>query len=258
MFKIYAIELANVGTEFAQEIRMNQMGVSTDYDDDGGGGGGGESNQTLTTNFSPAGFDNETAINLGDFEDELAYQTSNKFIFMSLMIFLISSLIKEAFQFLVLEGFSYFSSLQNIAEMLTYTLSIISLVSTNYNIKAAYGSLAILFAFLVFPLYIQKLKVFGIYVVAFLRTLSNSAKFFPVFLIIYIGFMLAFKIRSNYGVSYFESTLYSLIRTFTMVSGELETEKMGLTDSYSSLPNYIIYILFIGLMCTILINLFVG
>lgn len=225
------------------------MNPEPDYDDDG---------NLINTTSMPNGFDNETAIDLNDFDDELAYQTNNKFIFMTLMIFLIASLIKEAFQFLVLEGFSYFSSLQNIAEMLTYTLSIISLVSTNYNIKAAYGSLAILFAFLVFPLYIQKLKVFGIYVVAFLRTLSNSAKFFPVFLIIYIGFMLSFKIRSNYGVSYFESTLYSLIRTFTMVSGELETDKMGLGDSLSSLPNYIIYILFIGLMCTILINLFVG
>jgi hypothetical protein len=189
---------------------------------------------------------------------DLSYQTENKIAFTILMIFLISSIVKEAFQFLILEGFSYFSSLQNLAELTTYTLAIVSLVSTNYNIKAAYGSLAILFAFLVFPLYIQKLKVFGVYVVAFLRTLSNSAKFFPVFLIIYVGFMFSFRIRSNYGVSYFESTLYSLIRTFTMVSGELETDKMGLTANYDSLPNYIIYFLFIGLMCTILINLFVG
>lgn len=251
---MYSIELANVGTEFSNEIRAHIMsGGNEDYDDDDDG-------LLLSSSaLPPLRYVNNTPlINLSDFEDELAYQTSNKLIFMALMIFLISSIIKEAFQFLVLEGFSYFSSLQNIAEMLTYTLSIISLVSTNYNVKAAYGSLAILFAFLVFPLYIQKLKVFGVYVVAFLRTLSNSAKFFPVFLIIYVGFMLSFRIRSNYGVSFFDSTLYSLIRTFTMVSGELETDKMGLTDKYGSIPNYLIYLLFIGLMCTILINLFVG
>jgi hypothetical protein len=33
---------------------------------------------------------------------------------------------------------------------------------------------------------------------------------------------------------------------------------MGLTSDYDSLPNYIVYLLFILLMCTILINLFVG
>jgi hypothetical protein len=43
-----------------------------------------------------------------------------------------------------------------------------------------------------------------------------------------------------------------------MVSGELDSSKMGLTGSADSLPNYIIYLLFIILMCTILINLFVG
>ena len=33
---------------------------------------------------------------------------------------------------------------------------------------------------------------------------------------------------------------------------------MGLYNTESSLPNYIIYFLFIGLMCTIVLNLFVG
>ena len=46
-----------------------------------------------------------------------------------------------------------------------------------------------------------------------------------------------------------------------MVVGELETNKMGLLDTNNSmitLPNYIIYSLFIGLMCIIMLNLFVG
>ncbi len=46
-----------------------------------------------------------------------------------------------------------------------------------------------------------------------------------------------------------------------MVVGELETSKMGLLDANNSmitLPNYIIYSLFIGLMCIIMLNLFVG
>jgi hypothetical protein len=59
-------------------------------------------------------------------------------------------------------------------------------------------------------------------------------------------------------VDFFDSTLFSLVRTLTMVSGELDSSKMGLTADPDSLPNYIIYLLFIILMCTILINLFVG
>ena len=42
-----------------------------------------------------------------------------------------------------------------------------------------------------------------------------------------------------------------------MVVGELDTAKMGL-NANDSLPNYFIYFMFIGLMCTIVLNLFVG
>jgi hypothetical protein len=59
-------------------------------------------------------------------------------------------------------------------------------------------------------------------------------------------------------MDFFDSTLFSMVRTLTMVIGELDSSKMGLTDNSESLPNFIIYLLFIILMCTILINLFVG
>jgi hypothetical protein len=72
----------------------------------------------------------------------------------------------------------------------------------------------------------------------------------------FTGFILAFRIRSNFEVSYFNTTSYSVIRTLTMVVGELDTSRMGLYDD--SIPNYVIYFLFIGLMCTIVLNLFVG
>ena len=45
---------------------------------------------------------------------------------------------------------------------------------------------------------------------------------------------------------------------FYCLKGELDTSKMGLYNNESSLPNYIIYLLFISLMCTIVLNLFVG
>ena len=164
---------------------------------------------------------------------------------------------KELSQIVFIDGLAYFLSLQNLLELFTYSTALIALFANSYYIQSAYGSVAVLCAFIAFPLYIQKLKIFGLYVVAFRRTLANSAKFFPIFLIIFTGFILSFRIRSNFGVTYFNSTGYSIIRTLTMVVGELDTAKMGLT-SHDSLPNYFLYFMFIGLMCTIVLNLFVG
>jgi uncharacterized BrkB/YihY/UPF0761 family membrane protein len=75
---------------------------------------------------------------------------------------------------LIIEGLAYFVSMENVLEMITYGLTLSSLLSDDYSDKSSYGSVAVLFAFLVFPLYIQKVKVFGVYVVAFCRTLKNS------------------------------------------------------------------------------------
>jgi hypothetical protein len=96
----------------------------------------------------------------------------------------------------------------------------------------------------------------------------------------FTGFILSFKIRSNFEVSYANTTGYSVIRTLTMIVGEMDTvlaheiylfavymiqviiffsfkkAKMGLYEG--SLTNYAIYFLFIGLMCVIVLNLFVG
>ena len=130
-------------------------------------------------------------------------------------------LFKELCQIVFLDGFSYFLSLQNTIEILTYITSLVSLASRNYYTQSSYGSIAVLLAFIVFPFFIQKLRMFGLYVVAFRRTLTNSAKFFPIFLIMFAGFILSFKIRSNFGVSYSNSTGYSIIRTFTMFVGLL-------------------------------------
>lgn len=179
---------------------------------------------------------------------------SGFFLLLVSLIFL--QLFKELCQFVFLDGLSYFISLQNMIEIATYVTSLISLLSRNYYTQSAYGSIAVLFAFILFPLFIQKLKMFGLYVVAFRRTLANSAKFFPIFLIMFTGFILSFRIRSNFGVSYSNSTGYSIIRTFTMFVGELDTAKMGLYND--SITNYLIYFLFIVVMCTIVLNLFVG
>ncbi len=233
LMSIYSVELANVGMEFYNDYKS----LLNDLDNNS------LSNETLS--------DEKDIFNL-------VYYSPNTLLMTSIIIIIVFNIMKEMFQLILVDGLSYFVSMQNLIELLTYFFSLASIFSNNYANKSAHSSMAILFAFLVFPLYIQKVKIFGVYVVSFIRTLKNSAKFFPIFLIIYIGFFLSFKIRSNFGVEYFDSTLFSLLRTLTMVSGELDTTKMGLSDEHASISNYVLYFLFIILMCTILINLFVG
>ena len=91
---------------------------------------------------------------------------------------------------------------------------------------------------------------------AFRRTLANSTKFFPVFILIYTGFLLSFRARATADVKYFNSTSSTtFMRGFTMMMGDLQSEEMGLDSSYI---NYVLYLLFICIMSIIILNLFVG
>lgn len=141
-------------------------------------------------------------------------------------------MIKEIFIFGYVEGFPYLLSLQNLIEVSTYFMSLISLLSIYYYYQTNFASVAILLAYIILPAYLQKFKCIGIYVIALKRTLINSTKLTPIFLMLFTGFLLSFKLRSNFGVTYSESESnsfsYSLIRTVTMVIGELDSTKMGM------------------------------
>ena len=246
-FSLYSIQLAHIG----QEMNKVYMSNYNEY----------LSNSSLANRTNLTANMTKELLKAQLFKDpsfyrKISLELANTPIFYFLVILLTFQLVKELTQMFFLDGLSYFLSLQNLIELFTYVTALLSLFSKSYYYQSAYGSIAVLFAYIVFPLFIQKLKMFGVYVVAFLRTLKNSAKFFPIFFFMFTGFILSFRIRSNFEVSYFNSTSYSIIRTLTMVVGELSTDRMGLHND--SLPNYIIYFLFIGLMCTILINLFVG
>ena len=117
-------------------------------------------------------------------ERNLINDLHSSLIFYLLIVFLSVQLIRELFQICYLDGISYFYSSQNLIEIFTYITSMSSLLSKDFNMQSAYGSIAVLFAFILFPLFIQKIKMFGLYVVAFRRTLTNSAKFFPIFLMV--------------------------------------------------------------------------
>jgi hypothetical protein len=150
-----------------------------------------------------------------------------------LLVFLIVfQLIKEIFIFVYVEGFYYLLSLQNLMEIATYLMSLIGLLSISYYYQTNFASIAILLAYILLPIFLQRFKSIGIYVIALKRTLFNSTKLTPIFIILFTGFLFSFKLRSDFGVTYSESEsgsfTYSLIRTVTMVVGELDSTKMGM------------------------------
>ena len=165
--------------------------------------------------------------------------------------------VKVIIQIILIDHLSYFTSTENLLEAATYILAIVSMASDDFADKLKYSSLAILLGFIVFTFLIQKLRLLGLYVLAFRRTLHNSLNFFPIFLLIFIGFLLSFRLQTEFVVANQNFTSAgTLLRSFVMTLGELDTGEMGLEDN--SLVNYTIYFLFISLICVILINLFVG
>lgn len=178
-------------------------------------------------------------------------------LYILLTTFIFINLIKEGIQLCFSHKIAYCLSLNNWIENTTYALSLISLNSDDYDFQAGTCSVAILLAFFVLPLKMEKIQVIGLYVVAFCRILSNSLKFFPIFLIMLTGFVLSFKIRANFGVDHFEGSIQNqYMKGLSMVLGETDSGSMGLYDE--SIINYIIYFLFIGLMSVIILNLLVG
>lgn len=155
---------------------------------------------------------------------------------------------------------SFFLSFQNWIEALTYACVIVCVNSTSYPTQSAYGSIAVLSSFIMFPLYLKKLKLFGVYVVALTRVVKTSVKFLPIFLVLLTGFVLTFTMRIPFGVTFTNGHnmfAYTAIRTFAMVLGDFETIRMGLTQN-GEFINHLVYITFLMLMCIIMLNLFVG
>ncbi len=136
-------------------------------------------------------------------------------------------------------------------------LSYMAIYSKNMTDKIHYTSLAILVIFVNFSLLLQKVPKFGIYVLAFQRTLINSARFIPMTILTYSAFLLAFRVRSDTNLTLFMNltTADAFVNGLTMALGDYKTDEMGIKDSA---VNYSLYLLFIGVMSIIILNLLVG
>ena len=94
----------------------------------------------------------------------------------------------------------------NWLEIASLTCTFFSILSESFTLKTTYCSIGIMVSFLNFAFLIEKLDVFGLYVLAFRRTILNSSKFIPVFMLIYMGFVLSFRTRTASHNLYFNDT----------------------------------------------------
>ncbi len=78
-----------------------------------------------------------------------------------------------------------------------------------------------------------------------------------MFLMMMIGFILSFRLHSHFGVTFVDTNSNAfVIKSLAMMIGELNTDEMGLDKGFA--VNYVIYTLFICIMCVIVLNLFIG
>ena len=190
-----------------------------------------------------------------DLHDEIIIFESN--IGFHLVIMFIIFIFKNLFQILLVDHLAFFLCMDNWIEITTFLFAFLSIVSIDLQAKLTYASLGILLCYIGFSLLIQKFKIFGLYVLAFKRTIKNSARFFPMFLLVYIGFLLSFKLHSHLGVTFLNTTNHEyVVRSLAMMIGELNTGEMGLSEGF--FINYVMYTLFICIMCVIILNLFIG
>ena len=189
----------------------------------------------------------------GTFPRDDAYESN---LLIPLLVFLSFNIFKMCLQIALMEGLSFLISLEGWFEKSSYILALISIVYKDLELKSVCSSVAVILAFLNLALLIQKLGMFGLYVMAFKRTVKNSLTFLPIFGIIFIGFLISFKVRAANDMTYFNSSTSAvLIDGFTMMLGDFQTDQMGVE---SSMVNYILYFAFLAIMSIITLNLFVG
>lgn len=180
------------------------------------------------------------------------------YFFLLLLVYLL----KKVFQ-IYNYGVKMFRSIEHWLEISCFLCNILSTLPFRHA-ASAFGSFAVLFGWISFAFFFQSIAIFklGSYSIALRKTIQNSFKFMPFFFMIYFGFLCSFKIRENYGVSYFNSTVNQVVKTITMMVGELHTSRMGIETTDDSSLNFIannaIYVSFLFVMCIIVLDLFIG
>lgn len=76
-----------------------------------------------------------------------------------LLVAICLNVLKLVLKFIFIERASFFASTQNWCEMCVFLGALYTLISSHFEVKAAYGSLTVMFAYIVFTFLVQKVKV---------------------------------------------------------------------------------------------------
>ncbi|XP_055377272.1 transient receptor potential cation channel subfamily A member 1 isoform X2 [Condylostylus longicornis] len=191
------------------------------------------------------------------------------------IIYIVLSSIRELVQ-VYQQKIHYILEIGNLLSWLLYisALIMVSPILTESgevsNIHYSAASITIFFSWFRLLLFLQRFDQVGIYVVMFLEILQTLIKVLMVFSILIIAFGLSFFILlSQISESYTTTTLsfssipMSLLRTFSMMLGELDFVGTYVTPFYYNqlkvpFPSFLILGLFMVLMPILLMNLLIG
>ncbi len=198
----------------------------------------------------------DLSFNVVTTNDANIYDSYYSVYFIPILVFVSIDILKILIQVLLSDGLTFFTSLINWIELVAIVFTFLALFFNTLQMRTQFAAVAVLSMFISFVFLIQKLQVIGIYVLAFRRTLINSGKFMPVFLIVYIGFLLSFRVLVNSNVAAFNTTAStSFLTGITIMLGDFQFSQFGVD---SSALNYFLYAAFIIVMAIIILNLFVG
>jgi len=194
----------------------------------------------------------------------------------SLIVVLITILLsKEIYQMITDGLFDYLSSVDNWFQLTTLICAIISMLPLiDSSVQIASGSFSVLFAWVSTSLFFQNLQIFGLgrYIVAFRKTIQNSFKFMPFFLIICVGFFFAYKIgdkleyRKNILSNEYDPKSSNFLGIITMMIGDLQIPDFDSSSphnfedlfKFKNVYKSIMFLFFVFLMCIIILSLFEG
>ncbi|CAH8590377.1 unnamed protein product [Dicrocoelium dendriticum] len=166
-------------------------------------------------------------------------------------------------------------NLDNLLGLSIYSLAILTAVDTNWCMQKTglreiwqwgCGTTGLLLAWLNLLLFIRKGPTFGIFVIMFVVVMLTFIKFFLVFSPFLLAFALSFHALLANQIA-FSDVKYALIKTFTMVVGEIDAnslifERVNNSELdkrlYYEGITYALFVGFIALMSIVMMNLLVG
>lgn len=106
---------------------------------------------------------------------------------------------------------------------------------------------------------VGRFPIFGLYVQMFTKVAVNFCKFFLAYCCLLVAFGLSFGVLFSSHPP-FQSVPWSILKTITMMSGELEFEDIFYGENEIKYPvtSHIMFFAFVMLVTVILTNLLVG